>query len=69
MYIPVEELAEENGIELTHLATISVHQVEDGGPIAFLIMADDEGVWVDVPPAMAAQIPMALTMMKNTAGG
>lgn len=47
-----------------HLATMIVVEREDG-IYAFVTVADEPGDWVKIPPHVAAQLPMAINMIKS----
>lgn len=48
-----------------HIASMRIVEREDHTLHAYLQIADEEGMWVEVPPHMAAQLPMVIRMVQN----
>lgn len=47
------------------LASLELYQTSDGVKGVCKTMDDEEAEVVDVPPHLAAQVPMAISMMRN----
>jgi hypothetical protein len=48
----------------TKIAGMEIYETPNGVR-AYCVIGDEPGEWFDVPPHMAAQIPMAIRMMKQ----
>lgn len=52
-------------IDPVFIASMELYQYPEGVKALVRMMGDDNAEWIEVPPHLAQQIPMAISMMRN----